>query len=277
LNPHNQEDPKILVRTESESFEFDEVIIAVPLGCLKSNQLALEPSLPSNLSLAIKNASYGALEKVYIAFPKDFWTNRHGKANVASPPPTPLGLEAQSFRHFVRPQYVPEEQASWTIELIPMPSTYHIDGHVGGLLLFTLHGPAATHVTTLITGLCPENNVYNQTLTEFFRPYYSLLPNYSEDEPGCKPTGALATNWQNDALAGHGSYTNFQVSPCLPEGGNQANLDDDIRLMRHGMPDRGIWFAGEHTAPFVAVGTSTGAYWSGESAAVRILVANSLL
>lgn len=34
--------------------------------------------------------------------------------------------------------------------------------------------------------------------------------------------------------------------------------------------DRGVWFAGEHTAPFVALGTTTGAVWSGESVAGRI-------
>jgi hypothetical protein len=41
--------------------------------------------------------------------------------------------------------------------------------------------------------------------------------------------------------------------------------------MREGMPERGIWIAGEHTAPFVALGTATGAYWSGEKVALRIL------
>lgn len=30
--------------------------------------------------------------------------------------------------------------------------------------------------------------------------------------------------------------------------------------------------AGEHTAPFVALGTVTGAYWSGEGVARRIVV-----
>lgn len=34
---------------------------------------------------------------------------------------------------------------------------------------------------------------------------------------------------------------------------------------------RGIWFAGEATAPFAAVGTVTGAYWSGEAVGRRIL------
>jgi hypothetical protein len=40
--------------------------------------------------------------------------------------------------------------------------------------------------------------------------------------------------------------------------------------MREGLPSRGLWFAGEHTAPFVALGTVTGAYWSGESVGQRI-------
>jgi hypothetical protein len=40
--------------------------------------------------------------------------------------------------------------------------------------------------------------------------------------------------------------------------------------MREGLPGRGVWFAGEHTAPFVALGTVTGAYWSGEAVGRRI-------
>ena len=41
--------------------------------------------------------------------------------------------------------------------------------------------------------------------------------------------------------------------------------------MRAGMGmERGVWFAGEHTAPFVALGTTVGAYWSGEEVAGRV-------
>ena len=47
-------------------------------------------------------------------------------------------------------------------------------------------------------------------------------------------------------------------------------LDQDIEALREGCPERGIWFAGEHTAPFVALGTVTGAYWSGEGVAKRV-------
>lgn len=75
--------------------------------------------------------------------------------------------------------------------------------------------------------------------------------------------GYLATAWLQDELAGCGSYSNFQVG--LKSG------DEDIVTMREGLPGYGLWFAGEHTAPFVALGTATGAYWSGESVGKRIV------
>jgi len=108
-------------------------------------------------------------------------------------------------------------------------------------------------------------------------------------------------------LAGYGSYCNFQVlasekaegkgegegdggrgGPCAGkgeqvregkerdgdgDGGGGVELDKDIEALRAGMPDRGVWLAGEHTAPFVALGTVTGAWWSGEGVAMRIAAA----
>lgn len=79
------------------------------------------------------------------------------------------------------------------------------------------------------------------------------------------PKGVFATNWVSDEFAGYGSYTNFQVG--LEDG------DGCVEGLRRGMPEKGIWFAGEHTAPFVALGTSTGAWWSGEGVAGRIVEA----
>lgn len=73
---------------------------------------------------------------------------------------------------------------------------------------------------------------------------------------------ALATDWTHDALAGWGSYANFQT-------GTGGALDGDIEALRRGAPERGLWFAGEHTAPFVGLGTVTGAWWSGERVARR--------
>ena len=56
-----------------------------------------------------------------------------------------------------------------------------------------------------------------------------------------------------------------------------VGLEDDIRALREGVPARGLWLAGEHTAPFVALGTLTGAYWSGEAVGMRVLAANGLV
>ena len=96
-------------------------------------------------------------------------------------------------------------------------------------------------------------------LQDFFRPYYSRLPNYSNQEP----KHIVSTSWQTDELAGNGSYTQ------IPVGTTQA--DKDVTIIREGLPDRRLWFAGEHTAPFLALGTTTGAYFSGEAVARRII------
>lgn len=232
--------PKVLIKAANYSCAFDDVVVTVPLGCLKRGKPAY-----------IANASYSSLEKVYISFPADFWDSQLVTA----------GAQLPSFFHFLNPAHVPDQQRSWTIEVVPLSSS-------------ALFGDER-QPTLLFNQLSPTDPEYFKRLTEFFRPYYSLLPNYRPSHPDCIPTAALATNWQNDELAGNGSYTKFQV---IEDGsGDEVQLDDDIRAMRAGLPERGVWFAGEHMAPFVALGTSTGAYWSGESVGVRILVANGLL
>lgn len=169
----------------------------------------------------------------------------------------------------------------------------------------------------MISSLQPNSSEYYNLLTEFFRPYYSLLPSYDATSPVCQPVKILSTDWQHDEFAGWGSYTNFQVSTVSPkkprlrgdeveisprsEAASEASInntsmntesteekadqesvdgevhiDEDIEALRQGCPERGIWFAGEHTAPFVALGTVTGAYWSGEAVGRRVLAAYGL-
>ena len=115
----------------------------------------------------------------------------------------------------------------------------------------------------------PSQRQKDAHLTKFFKPYFSLLPHYEEVSEDCKPISLLATNWVNDDLAGNGSYSTFRTG--LKEG------DRDIEIMREGLPDRGLWFAGEHTAPFIALGTVTGAYWSGEAVGNRITEAYGMI
>ncbi|KAF7590676.1 hypothetical protein BBP40_002568 [Aspergillus hancockii] len=241
--------PRIPVDTEDDRiYRFGDMVVTVPLGLLKRQYPSFSPPLPPQLCRAIDTTSYSSLEKVFITFPSAFWegTSDQDPDDEYSLPSFVL------ICAFPLPQLSKEDPESWDIELITF-STKSL--------------AYITSSTATPNRASRESNVINN----FFRPYYSLLPNYDTSNPTCQPSAALATNWQNDELAGYGSYMNSQIRDLPKEGEAEVNLEDGIRTLRHGMPDRGIWIAGDHTAPFVALGTLTGAYWSGVPVAVRIL------
>ena len=247
-----------VVTSHNRVSSFEEVVMTAPLGWLKRNNNSFQPALPPHIQTAIKNVSYGALEKVYLTFPSAFWLLHQDQDN-----PQPF------FNQWLAPEYTAHHWAVECAFLSSLPST-----HSHPTLLFYMHGPLARHITTLTSKLDSSSSGYLTTLTDFFRPYYSLLPNYDPSSPSCSPSHALATDWQNDEFAGWGSYSNFQISD--PERDGKVELDKDIQALRKGAPERRLWFAGEHTAPFVALGTVTGAWWSGEGVAKRILNAYGL-
>ena len=301
----NPQKPKVTLTTADSLVPqaFDDVIITAPLGWLKRNLGAFNPLLSPRLTQALNNASYGRLEKVYISFEKAFWHDEN-----SNPP---------FFTKFLCPAYAPlQNPYRWTLEPVSLASLPGATAQPS--LLFYLNGPCSAHVTSMISSLQANSSEYYDRLTEFFRPYYSLLPNYDATSLVCQPVKVLSTDWQHDELAGWGSYTNFQVSTVSPEkshhlGGDEletnpknvaaaeasrntastrtesteenddqervddeVHIDKDIEALRQGCPERGIWFAGEHTAPFVALGTTTGAYWSGEAVGRRVLAAYGL-
>ncbi|KAL4969640.1 flavin monoamine oxidase family protein [Aspergillus stella-maris] len=296
---------KVTLTTQSgESHTFDEVVVTCPLGWLKRNKEAFTPALPPRLSTAIDSISYGRLEKVYITFPSAFWNsgtgpeNENGNenpvglptaatanvSNTAPPKPTLNTDEKRgnkiSFMQFLNPTYhtnhpadIPWEQQSFSLASLP-------DHVAHPTLLFYIYGPAATYIVNELASLSPSSLPSNSPtkpqayepstpqytfLTTLFAPFYSLLPNYTPTSPVCIPTFTTPTTWQLDPCAGHGSYTNFQV------GLSDGNRDIETLRSGAGMANRGVWFAGEHTAPFVALGTTTGALWSGERAAGALL------
>lgn len=156
-------------------------------------------------------------------------------------------------------------------------------------------------MTAALAPYSTSSPAYLERLTAFFRPYFALLPNYRATELACRPIAGLATAWQRDELAGWGSYTSIQVpgpargrcdvehdarpaeaygalppSACeTPASAEEVVagrvLDRDIEALRHGIPERGLWIAGEHTAPFAALGTVTGAWQSGEMVGRRVV------
>ncbi|GAP83094.1 putative flavin containing amine oxidoreductase [Rosellinia necatrix] len=240
------------VHTESgETLEFDEVVFTAPLGWLKKHSDAFDPPLPARLAQAIENIGYGCLEKVYISFPKAFWRS------------TEPANDTQGFVLLLAPNYALDSNPDrWNQEIVELASFDPINSHPA--LLFYMYGEQSRFLTSEVAKL-PSKEKKDAFLYEWFRPYYSRLPQYDGDSPDCQPVSCYATDWLKDDLAGNGSYSNFQVG--LEEG------DKDIEIMREGLPDRGLWLAGEHTAPFVALGTVTGAYWSGESVGKRIVQA----
>lgn len=189
------------------------------------------------------------VSQVYISFPKAFWLSEdeHGR-------------KIQGFVQWLSPDYAPSSNPNrWNQEAVELASLAPEAAHP--TLLFYIFGEQSRYLTTSVAEL-KDQAEKDRFLFSFFEPYYSRLPHYSASLEECKPSGCLATGWVKDELAGFGSYCNFQVG--LEEG------DKDIETMREGLPERGLWLAGEHAAPFVALGTATGAYWSGESVGRRI-------
>jgi hypothetical protein len=251
---------KVTVSTnQGESLVFDEVVVTSPLGWLKKNQEIFTPPLPTRLCQAIDSIGYGCLEKVYINFPAAFWlhTNSSDTSKCLQSCKSPDGHTG--FTHWVSPNYSKHNPSHWGVETVDLATLPGSCAHP--TLLFYIFGPQSEAFSGTLSKLTTHEEKHT-FLVSFFEPYYSLLPHFDASNPSCKPVTTYATNWTADDLAGNGSYSNFQV------GLEQA--DKDIETMRHGCPERGVWFAGEHTSAFVASGTVTGAYWSGEGVAKRI-------
>ncbi|KAF2185683.1 amine oxidase [Zopfia rhizophila CBS 207.26] len=287
ISEEQEEGPQVKVEVEGRhALSFDEVVMTAPLGWLKRNQNAFEPEMHGRLRQAIDSIGYGHLDKVYITFPSAFWnkstpistinttiptTHQHAAPNVTAttaplhqPSPTTINPNHYpGFTHWTSPTYAPQTNPShWNQECVNLAALPNGTSHP--TLLFYTFGPTSLHLASLLSAFpSPTHPSAQNLLIEFFTPYFSRLPNYSPTSPLCKPKGVLATVWANDELAGYGSYSNFQTG--LERG------DQDVEVMRQGMPGRGVWLAGEHTAPFVALGTVTGAWWSGEGVGRRIV------
>ncbi|KAI9670011.1 MAG: hypothetical protein M1831_007047 [Alyxoria varia] len=299
----------VVVRAENGFSEsFDDVVVTAPLGYLKRNMEGLfDPPLPGDLARAIEDMGYGTLDKVYITFPAAFWEpqqpqqQRPPQTSSTTTTTTTTNDEQPSdnpddqissmpgFTLFTSPTYAPNTnphrwpQHAVNLAAIPSPDSqptlqFFIFGdcasHIARLVSDTSSVPAeastASHAsisTTTTDAVGTNEETHDRTteaLIEFFEPYFSRLPGYNRDSLSCRPTAALATAWAADEYAGHGSYTNWTVG-C-------EHGDKDVERVRRGVPERGLWFAGEHTAPFEGLGTVTGAWWAGDGVAKRILM-----
>jgi len=64
---------KVWVETEEQAWEADRVIVALPLGVLKSGEIKFHPELPAPKQNAIAKLGAGAVHKTILQFDKVFW------------------------------------------------------------------------------------------------------------------------------------------------------------------------------------------------------------
>jgi len=216
--------------------------MTTPLGFLKTHLDMFSPPLPDRLTSAITNISLSQLEKVFITFPKVFWTDDPSNDTF----PCYTNWLTPSYAKATNPKGWPQE--IWDLSTFAPPNNHPT-------ILFYLYGDCSRHIVNMIHGKSGEEK--HRLLDDFFRPYYSLLPGYDPENLDCRPKAILATEWLKDELNGYASYCNFQV------GVEEA--DRDVLAIREGCPDRRLWFCGEHAAPFEECGTVAGAYLSGEA------------
>ncbi|KAI2626938.1 FAD/NAD(P)-binding domain-containing protein [Hypomontagnella submonticulosa] len=241
---------KVAVITEDgKEYAFDHVVMTTPLGWLQKNLNCFEPALPPRLCSAINSLKLSQLEKVFITFPSAFWIS--DKAEDSFP----------AYTNWLSPSYAIDTNShGWPQEIWNLAALAPPNNHP--TILFYLYGDCSRHIVNSIYGL-PAKEKFD-FLNDFFAPYYSRLPGFDAKSEACKPKAILATEWLKDDLCGNAAYCNFQV------GVEEA--DQDILTIRKGCgEDRGLWFCGEHAAPFEESGTVAGAYLSGESVGEKIV------
>lgn len=168
--------------------------------------------------------------KVYITFPRAFWLGQASK-----PDEKPF----TGFLQWLAPRYA--KTSNWerwnqeAVDMSTMPGSKPT-------LLFYIFGDQVKVFSDKLAGVPEEAR--SKYLIRYFKPYFSLMPHYSEGSSDCTPTFALYSDWTADDLAGNGSYT------TLRKGIEEA--DTDIEVIREGLPGRSLWFCGEHTAPIVS-------------------------
>lgn len=64
---------EVIVKTNTNEFKCDYVIVTVSIGVLKSGIINFIPSLPSQKINSMKNIKMGVLNKLVLEFPKVFW------------------------------------------------------------------------------------------------------------------------------------------------------------------------------------------------------------
>lgn len=66
-------DEEVTIVTDGASLTADHVVVTVPLGVLRSGELAFDPPLPDDKTAALARLGWGKLEKVVLTFERRWW------------------------------------------------------------------------------------------------------------------------------------------------------------------------------------------------------------
>ncbi|MGC5326209.1 flavin monoamine oxidase family protein [Brevibacillus sp. SYSU BS000544] len=88
-------DEGVKIATYSDVFKARHAVVTLPLGVLKSGDIAFRPALPENKQTAINRLTTGVLNKLYLQFPQVFWEKDANLVSIGSG-----GVESQ-FNEFL--------------------------------------------------------------------------------------------------------------------------------------------------------------------------------
>ncbi|HEX3083546.1 MAG TPA: FAD-dependent oxidoreductase, partial [Pyrinomonadaceae bacterium] len=96
-------DHGVVIKTQSNTFNADRVIVTLPLGVLKRGLITFSPPLPEQKLKAIDRLGMGTLNKIYLRFPKVFWPKENDVLGVMSQSRGQWGEWINYFRHTGQP------------------------------------------------------------------------------------------------------------------------------------------------------------------------------
>ena len=219
-------DDRLLIHSEctqtgvTKRITADVVLCTVPLGVLKADKIAFSPSLPIHITSAIKNLGMGTAEKCFIKMNKAFWLRE--KTLDMDRPISRYPYNADMFA------FLPDDDASQPlIELISLAS-FPVNREPV-LLCYS-----AANVAEMLARKWHEEGA--DGIKSYFLPFIAKLPGYT---PDCQIEDVCSTQWLTDEFS-LGSYS------FSPKGAEDTISDCDA--FARGVPERNLFFAGEHCA-----------------------------
>ncbi|GAB4429080.1 MAG: FAD-dependent oxidoreductase [Bacteroidia bacterium] len=110
---------RVVVETDTDVFEGDEVIVTVPLSLLQQGAIAFEPGLPAWKTASFQSMHMGAFNKVFLALEEVFWpAGAHFLCYTEADRGAPIAV---NYHHFAdRPVLVAMPVAAAALEVEQM-------------------------------------------------------------------------------------------------------------------------------------------------------------